>query len=154
MSVFDFTVQDLENNPQDLEQYRGNVLLIVNTATKCGLVGQLKGLEELQEKFKDKGFNVLGFPSNQFMGQEPLDGLEIQNECSLNYGVTFPLFDKIKVNGSDASDLYKYLVSETGNKFIKWNYTKFLVDREGKVIDRFAPTTSPEKIKTDIEKIL
>lgn len=154
MSVFDFTVQDLENNPQDLEQYRGNVLLIVNTATKCGLVGQLKGLEELHETFKDKGFSVLGFPSNQFMGQEPLDGLEIKNECSLNYGVTFPLFDKIKVNGSDANDLYKYLVSETGNKFIKWNYTKFLVDREGNVVDRFAPTTSPDKIKSDIEKIL
>ncbi|UJF16427.1 glutathione peroxidase [Jeotgalibaca sp. MA1X17-3] len=154
MSVFDFTVQDLENNSQSLDQYRGDVLLIVNTATKCGLVGQLKGLEKLQEEFKDKGFNVLGFPSNQFMGQEPLDGMEIKNECSLNYGVTFPLFDKIKVNGSDASDLYKYLVSETGNKFIKWNYTKFLVDREGNVVDRFAPTTSPENIRLDIEKIL
>ena len=154
MSVFDYTVKDLEKKPQDLEQYRGDILLIVNTASKCGLVGQLKGLEELYEEFKERGFTVLGFPSNQFMGQEPLEGMEIQNECSLNYGVTFPLFDKIKVNGSEASDLYKYLVSETGNKFIKWNYTKFLVDREGNVVNRFAPTTSPEKIKSDIEKIL
>lgn len=154
MSVYDYTVQDLEKHPQELSQYRGKVLLIVNTASKCGLVGQLKGLEELFEEFKDKGFMVLGFPSNQFLGQEPLEGLEIQKECSLNYGVTFPLFDKIKVNGSDADDLYKYLVSETGNKIIKWNYTKFLINREGAVVDRFAPTTSPEKIKFDIEKLL
>lgn len=154
MNVFDYTAQDLEKNPVELKKYAGNVLLIVNTASKCGLAGQMKELEELYAAYQEKGFIVFGFPSDQFMGQEPLEGMEIQEHCSREYGATFPLFDKIKVNGSEASDLYQYLVKETGNKKIKWNYTKFLIDQDGNVVKRYAPITSPKKIKPDIEKLL
>lgn len=154
MNIFDFTVQDLEKNPVRLEDYRGKVLLIVNTATGCGLAGQTRELEEIYRRYKDKGFLVLGFPSDQFMGQEPLDGLEIKDYCEREYGTSFPLFDKIKVNGSNASPLYKHLVKETGNSMIKWNYTKFLVDREGRIVRRYAPVTNPSKIEPDIQKLV
>lgn len=154
MDIFDFTVQDLEKNPVRLEDYRGKVLLIVNTATGCGLAGQTRELENLYRKYRGKDFVVLGFPSDQFMGQEPLDGLEIKNFCEREYGVSFPLFDKIKVNGPDASLLYKHLVKETGNSMIKWNYTKFLVDREGQIVKRYAPVTTPDKIEPDIRELV
>lgn len=154
MNIYDYTVQDLEKNPVPLEDYRDKVLLIVNTATGCGLAGQTRELEELYRKYQDKGFVVLGFPSDQFMGQEPLEGLAIKNHCEMEYGVTFPLFDKIKVNGPDASLLYKHLVQETNNSLIKWNYTKFLVDRNGQVVKRYAPVFTPNKIETDIQALV
>lgn len=150
MNVFDFTVLDLEKNPVKLDTYAGSVLLIVNTASKCGLAPQMNGLESLQQKYHDQGFTVLAFPSNQFMGQEPLDGLEIQTLCQTTYNATFPIFDKTDVNGPTANELYKYLVSETNNKKIKWNYSKFLVNRQGDVVNRFAPVTTPDKIESYI----
>lgn len=154
MNVFDYTVQDLEQNAVELSQYKGNVLLIVNTATECGLAGQMNELEELYRTYKEKGFTVLAFPSNQFLGQEPLDGMGIKNHCELTYQASFPIFDKIKVNGPEASDLYKYLVAETKNKMIKWNFSKFLIDREGNVVNRYAPVTTPKKMEEDIIALL
>ncbi len=150
MNVLDFTVLDLEKKPVKLDTYRGSVLLIVNTASKCGLATQMDGLENLQKKYKDQGFTVLAFPSNQFMGQEPLEGTEIETHCQTTYGTTFPIFDKTDVNGEKASDLYKYLVSETKNKKIKWNYSKFLINRHGDIVNRFAPVTTPDKIESYI----
>lgn len=154
MTVYSYTVSDLDGNEKSLEDYKDKVLLIVNTASKCGLASQLGGLEDLYQSYQDQGFEILGFPCNQFLGQEPLEGNEIQEFCTVNYDVTFPLHEKIKVNGKEAHPLYKYLKEQTGDKMIKWNYTKFLVNRQGEVADRFAPTTKPSELKTDIETLL
>ncbi len=154
MNIYDFKVNDLKGNELTLEEYKNKVLLIVNTATKCGLVSQLGGLEELYQEYGPDDFAVLAFPCNQFLNQEPLKGENIENYCQFNYNTTFPIFDKIDVNGDDAHPLFKYLKEETGGKSIKWNYTKFLVDRNGKVINRYAPVTKPKKLADDIEAAL
>ncbi|MES2339018.1 MAG: glutathione peroxidase [Pseudomonadota bacterium] len=142
----------------DLSVYAGKVLLIVNTASKCGFTPQYSGLEALHRKYGDRGFEVLGFPCNQFGGQEPGDAAEIANFCSLTYDVTFPVFAKVDVNGDDAAPLFRHLKKAApgvlGSEGIKWNFTKFLVDRSGKVVDRYAPTTKPADIERDIEKLL
>ncbi|AIQ11737.1 glutathione peroxidase [Paenibacillus durus] len=158
MSVYDFHANTLRGQEESLSKYKGKVLLIVNTASKCGFTPQYKGLQEVYEKFKDRGFEILGFPSNQFAAQEPGSSEEIQEFCQLNYGVSFPMYEKINVNGDSAHPLYKYLTKEApgalGSKSIKWNFTKFLVDREGRVLKRFAPTTTPENIEDEIKTLL
>ena len=152
--MYDFEVQTAGGECTSLAEYRGQVMLIVNTASKCGFTPQYKGLEALYRKYASRGFVVLGFPCNQFGAQEPGDITEIQNFCSLTYDVTFPLFAKINVNGSDASPLFQYLKSAAkgllGSEAIKWNFTKFLVDRHGTVVGRYAPTTKPESLEKDI----
>lgn len=157
-AITDFTVKAADGKPADLSKYAGQVLLIVNTASKCGFTPQYEGLEALHRKYADKGFEVLGFPCNQFGTQEPGDAAEIANFCSLTYDVTFPVFAKIDVNGSDADPLFKQLKKDApgllGLESIKWNFTKFLVGRDGKVVGRYAPTTKPEDIEKDIEKLL
>ncbi len=157
-SIYDFTVEDIAGKQVKLDKYRGKAMLIVNTASKCGFTPQYKGLEELYTKLHGKGLEILGFPCNQFGGQEPGTETEIAQFCELNYGVTFPMFAKIDVNGSDAAPLYKYLKAEKpgllGSEAIKWNFTKFLVDRHGKVVQRFAPNDAPESIVADVEKVL
>jgi glutathione peroxidase len=157
-NVFGFQVRDVKGNDVSLEQYRGKALLIVNVASKCGFTPQYKGLEELYKKFSAKGFVILGFPCNQFGGQEPGIDAEIESFCELNYGVTFPIFSKIEVNGAGTALLYKYLKSEApgtlGTEAIKWNFTKFLVDKTGKVAKRYAPTDSPESIAKDLDSFL
>ncbi len=157
-NVFGFQVRDVKGNDVSLEQYRGKALLIVNVASKCGFTPQYKGLEELYKKFSSKGFVILGFPCNQFGGQEPGSDAEIESFCELNYGVTFPIFSKIEVNGAGTALLYKYLKSEApgalGTEAIKWNFTKFLVDKTGKVAKRYAPTDSPESIGKDLDSFL
>ena len=156
--IYDFTVKDIHGKPVKLDAYKGKPLLIVNTASKCGFTPQYKGLEALYEKLHGKGLEILGFPCNQFGEQEPGSEAEIESFCELNYGVTFPMFAKIDVNGDGAAPLYKYLKKEKpglmGSEAIKWNFTKFLVDRSGKVIERYAPNTEPANITGDIEKIL
>lgn len=156
-TAYDFTATDIDGNPVDLSLYRGKPLLIVNTASKCGFTPQYKGLEELNRTYADRGLTVLGFPCDQFAHQEPGDADEIKNFCSLNYDVTFPMFSKVDVNGDDAHPLFRWLREQKsgvlGNR-IKWNFTKFLVDRSGNVVDRFAPTVKPEKLGGDIEKVL
>lgn len=158
MNVHDFTVKKPDGSDQKLADYKGGPILIVNTASKCGFTPQYKGLEELQRKYGDKGLTVLGFPCNQFGAQEPGDAAEIANFCSLNYDVSFPLMAKIDVNGDTAEPLYDHLKSAKpgllGTKAIKWNFTKFLVDKNGKVVGRYAPTDKPESIAKDIEKLL
>lgn len=154
MSVYDFTVTEIDGKEVSLEKYKGKPLLIVNTASKCGLAPQLEGLEKIYQLYKDRGLVVLGFPSNQFLNQEPLGNAEIEEFCQLNYHVTFPLHQKIAVNGDEAHPLYRYLTDETGHKKIKWNYTKFFIDRNGQVIERFAPTTKPEKIEQYLSKVI
>lgn len=157
MSLYDFKVEDNIGRRISLEKYQGQVLLIVNTASKCGFTPQFAGLEKLYQDFKGQGFSVLGFPCNQFANQDPGSNEEIQSFCQLNYGVTFPMFGKIDVNGATASPLFEYLKKETGGLLgsaIKWNFTKFLIDREGNVIKRYAPTVTPEAIRGDIEKLL
>ncbi len=157
-SIYDFKVKTIESKEITLEAYRGKVMLIVNVASKCGYTPQYEGLEALYAKYKEKGFVVLGFPCNQFASQEPGSEEEIQNFCRINFGVTFPLFAKIKVNGEQADPLYQYLKTEKtgllGTEGIKWNFTKFLVDREGNVVDRFGSSTKPESLEKDIEKLL
>jgi glutathione peroxidase len=141
-----------------MEQYRGKVLLIVNVASKCGFTPQYKGLEELYEKYNRQGLEILGFPCNQFGYQEPGTDAEIGQFCSLNYGVTFRVFSKVQVNGSDAIPLYQFLKKQApgllGTEAIKWNFTKFLVDRDGKVVSRFAPSDTPASLAPSIEKLL
>ncbi len=157
MSVHDFSVQTTNGEDVSLATYQGQVMLIVNTATKCGLAPQFKGLETLHQEYKDKVLAVVGFPCNQFMNQEPVNNDEMAATCERNFGVTFPLFAKIKVNGSDAHPLYKYLKEEQKgvlSKEIKWNFTKFLVDQNGKVVGRFGPNVEPAKIEDDIKKLL
>jgi len=157
-SIYDFSANSLGGKQADLAAARGKVLLIVNTASKCGFTPQYDGLEKVYEKFRDQGFEVLGFPCNQFGAQEPGSSGDIAQFCTKNYGVTFPMFEKVDVNGDDAHPLFKWLKGEApgllGTKDIKWNFTKFLVGRDGKVVDRYAPTTRPDAIVGDIEKAL
>ncbi|MCK5875674.1 MAG: glutathione peroxidase [Alcanivoracaceae bacterium] len=157
-TVFDFTAQDIAGKDIDLSQYQGKVLLIVNTASKCGFTPQYKGLQALFEKYRERGLEVLGFPCNQFGHQEPGDEAAISEFCELNFGVDFPLFGKIDVNGDDAHPLYRHLKEEApgllGSKAVKWNFTKFLVNRDGQVVKRYAPTDKPESLAKDIEKLL
>ena len=157
-SIYDFSVDDIHGKKVALDKYKDKVMLIVNTASKCGFTPQYKGLEELYEKFHGKGLEVLGFPRNQFGSQEPGTEAEIAQFCELNYGVTFPMFSKVDVNGSSAAPLYKYLKAEKpgllGSEAIKWNFTKFLVDRKGNVLARYAPNDTPESMAGDIEKVL
>ncbi len=156
--VYDFEANLLNGDPVKLGEYRGKTLLIVNTASQCGFTPQYSGLEKLYDKFKARGLEVLGFPCNQFGKQEPGSSEEIAEFCSVNYGVTFPIFEKIDVNGKNAHPLYRYLKSEArgvlGSEPIKWNFTKFLVNREGKVVERYGSTTKPEQIEADIEAAL
>ena len=151
-------VTDADGSQTDLSAYAGKVLLIVNVASKCGFTPQYEGLETLQKQYGDKGFTVLGFPCNQFGAQEPGDAEEIANFCKLTYDVDFPIFAKIDVNGDEAAPIYKYLKSEApgllGSKAIKWNFTKFLVDRSGRVVKRYAPQTKPEELASEIEALL
>lgn len=181
MTVYDFNVKTIKGQEKSLADYKGKVLLIVNTASKCDFTPQFAGLEKLYKKYHDQGFEILGFPSNQFARQEPGTAEEIDDFCKKNYGVTFPMFEKRDVRGANAQPLYKYLTSQ--KKFegfdmnhpkakglvsyidshcpeymegdsIKWNFTKFLIDREGHVVARYEPTTTPESIETEIEKLL
>ncbi|MFC5651310.1 glutathione peroxidase [Paenibacillus solisilvae] len=157
MNIFDFTVQTSQGEQKPLAAYRGQVLLIVNTATKCGFATQFDELQKLYETYKDQGFAVLGFPCNQFRDQEPVKDGEMEQACKINFGVTFPLFAKIDVNGTDASPLYKHLKKEASGLFgssIKWNFTKFLVDREGHIVKRFSPATKPLKFENRIQKLV
>jgi glutathione peroxidase len=157
-SIYDFSVDDIHGKPVKLDKYKDKVMLIVNTASKCGFTPQYKGLEELYEKFHGKGLEVLGFPCNQFGAQEPGSEEEIAQFCELNYGVTFPMFAKVEVNGAKTAPVYKYLKAEKpgllGSEVIKWNFTKFLVDRKGNVLARYAPNDTPESMAGDIEKAL
>ena len=157
-NVYDFKAEKLEGGEQSLSEYEGKVLLIVNTASKCGFTPQFDGLEKVFEKYKDQGLVVLGFPCNQFASQDPASNSEIGEFCQRNYGVSFPMFAKIDVNGSNAHPLYKYLTKEAkgllGTEAVKWNFTKFLVGRDGNVIDRYATATKPEAMTKDIEKAL
>lgn len=157
-TLYDFSADDLGGHAVDLGRFRGNVLLIVNTASKCGFTPQYNGLEALYRKYKDRGFDVLGFPCNQFGAQEPGTEQEIATFCEANYGVSFPMFGKIDVNGEGASPVYKFLKHAKpgllGTEAIKWNFTKFLVDRGGNVIARFAPNDTPESIEPEVAKAL
>ncbi len=157
-TIYDFSANALSGKPADLAACKGKVLLIVNTASQCGFTPQYKGLEALYEEFHDRGFEVLGFPCNQFGGQEPGESEDIAQFCERNYGVTFPMFAKIDVNGGATHPLFKWLKNEApgilGTKDIKWNFTKFLVDRNGNVVGRYASTTRPDAISGDIEKLL
>ena len=156
-NFYQFNAKNIQGREVDMEAYRGKKILVVNTASKCGLTPQFKGLEELYEKHKDKDFVILGFPCNQFANQEPGDEKSISEECLLNYGVTFPMFSKIDVNGESAHPIYKYLKKELGGILgskIKWNFTKFLIDENGIPIKRFAPTTTPEKIDEYLTKYM
>ncbi len=156
--IYDFEVADIHGKKVKLDVYKGKVLLVVNTASKCGFTPQYKGLEALYEKLHGKGLEILGFPCNQFGAQEPGSEGEIESFCELNYGVTFPLFAKIDVNGDTTAPLYRHLKKAKpgllGSEAIKWNFTKFLVDRNGKVVERYAPNTEPSSIAGDIEKLL
>lgn len=156
-SVYDFMMKNIDGKDVSLSEYKGKVLLIVNTASECGYTPQYEGLEKLYEKYKDKGFEILAFPCNQFGGQEPGSNEDIKKFCSTKYSVTFPLFGKIDVNGENAAPLYKYLKSEKSGLItdnIKWNFTKFLIDKNGKPIKRYASQVKPEKLVPDIESEL
>lgn len=157
MSVYNFEVLDANKQTISLSEYKGKVLLIVNTASYCGFTKQFEGLQELYEKYQSEGLEILGFPCNQFNEQDPDSIDDIVSNCKLNYGVTFDMFDKIEVNGENQHPLYAYLKSQKGGMFndaIKWNFTKFLVSRNGEVIKRYAPTTTPKEIEKDIIKEL
>jgi glutathione peroxidase len=158
-SIYSFSAEPLGGGaPVSLENYAGKVLLIVNTASECGFTPQYAGLQKLYEDYAARGLAVLGFPCNQFGKQEPGDALQIGSFCEKNYGVTFPMFEKIDVNGANAHPLYRWLTGEApgllGLEAIKWNFTKFLVDRNGKVVKRYAPVTKPDAIAADIDKLL
>ena len=156
-SIYDFAAKSLTGEDVSLKQYAGQVLLIVNTASACGFTPQYKGLEKLQQAYGPRGFSVLGFPCNQFGRQEPGNAAQIQQFCASNYAVSFPMFDKIDVNGDQAHPLYQYLKGEKSGLLgpsIKWNFTKFLIDRSGKVVARHAPTTTPEALTREIEALL
>lgn len=156
-NLADFHAITLAGEDKALAEYAGQVVLVVNTASQCGLTPQFEGLENLYEQFLARGLVVLGFPCNQFAGQEPKSDAEIGEFCERNYGVTFPMFAKIEVNGAEAHPLYQWLRTEKGGVLgdaIKWNFTKFLIGREGQVIKRYAPTTEPDKIAADIEREL
>ena len=156
--LYDFDATALDGKEVDLDDYRGKVVLVVNVASKCGFTPQYEGLEELYRQHKDKGFEILGFPCNQFGAQEPGDAAEIANFCSTTYDVTFPMFAKIDVNGDDAHPLYKWMKGQkkglAGTRNIKWNFTKFLIDRDGNVIERFGPQDKPEAIAKHVAAII
>jgi glutathione peroxidase len=157
MGIYDVSATLNNGKEKKLSAYKGKVLLIVNTASKCGFTPQYEGLQKLYGQFHDQGFEVLAFPCDQFGHQEPGSDADIKSFCDLNYGVEFPLFSKIDVNGASEHPLYKFLKGEKGGLLgdsIKWNFTKFLVDKSGKVVERYAPTTPPERIAADIEKLL
>lgn len=157
-TIYDFTVDTIDGKTTSLAQYKDKVLLIVNVASKCGFTKQYEGLEKLYQKYSSKGLVILGFPCNQFGGQEPGDAAEIKQFCSLKYNVTFPLFAKINVNGKNAHPLYMFLKPQAkgvlGTEAIKWNFTKFLVDKTGHIVERFAPKDTPESLEAEIEKFL
>lgn len=158
MSIYQFKANKLNGEKIFLEMYRGKVMVIVNTASKCGFSPQYSDLQKLYEKYQDKGFVILGFPCNQFLGQEPGDSLEIASYCKLNHGVTFPMFEKVQVNGRHAHPLFHYLIEHApglmGTKAVKWNFTKFLINREGHIVNRYAPQTKPFEMEEDIIKLL
>lgn len=156
-SFYNFSATTLQGKEVSMESYKGKVVIVVNTASKCGFTPQYEGLEKLYRDYKDKGLVILGFPCNQFGKQEPGDSKQISEGCLINYGVSFPMFSKIDVNGENAHPIYKYLKSElngTFGSFIKWNFTKFMIDKNGKPYKRFSPTTEPEKLRTYIETLL
>jgi glutathione peroxidase len=157
-SIYDFSVRDIHGKPRKLGEYKDKVLLIVNVASECGFTPQYKGLEALYEKLQGRGLEILGFPCNQFGAQEPGSEEQIAQFCELNYGVKFPLFAKIDVNGDNAAPLYKYLKKAKpgllGTEAIKWNFTKFLVDRKGNVVERYGSNVEPQAIAPDVEKLL
>lgn len=157
-NFYSYKATTLDEKEVSMDTYKGKVLLVVNVASKCGFTPQYKGLEALWDKYKDKGLVILGFPCNQFGGQEPGSGEEIKKFCELNYGVSFPLFKKIEVNGKNTHPLYRYLKKAQkgalGTEAIKWNFTKFLIDRSGKPVRRFASTKKPEDLEADIKKLL
>jgi glutathione peroxidase len=159
-NVYDFTCKTVSGEERPLSEFRGKVLLVVNTASKCGFTPQFEGLEKLYESYKAQGLEILGFPCNQFAGQDPGSNEEIQEFCQLNYGVSFPMFGKIEVNGSGADPLFEYLKNEApgigllGKNRIKWNFTKFLVDAEGRVVRRYGPQVKPKDIEKDIAELL
>jgi len=157
MDISEFEIKHADGSVDSLSKYKGKVLLIVNTASKCGFTPQYEGLEKLYREYHDQGLEILAFPCNQFGNQEPGDADEIKNFCTLNYDVSFPLMGKVEVNGSDADPLWKYLKSEKSGLLgsrIKWNFTKFLVDREGNVVARHGPAVKPEQLKSEIEQLL
>ncbi|MCH4392468.1 MULTISPECIES: glutathione peroxidase [Staphylococcus] len=156
-NIYDFVVQKSNGEDYKLEEYKGKVMLIVNTASECGFTPQFEGLQALYEKYKDQGFVILGFPCNQFGGQEPGSGAEANQNCKINYGVTFPIHEKVDVKGENQHPLFRYLTDATKGMLsekIKWNFTKFLVDRDGNVVSRFSPQKKPAQIEKDIEKLL
>jgi len=157
-SLYEFTARELGGEPVSLERYRDKVLLIVNTASECGFTPQYAGLQRLHDRYAARGFEVLGFPCNQFGKQEPGDAAQIGSFCEKQYGVAFPIFEKIDVKGPNAHPLYRYLTRQApgvlGTRWIKWNFTKFLVDRSGRVVKRYAPATKPEELEGDIEALL
>ncbi|MCT8985848.1 glutathione peroxidase [Shewanella phaeophyticola] len=157
-AIYPITVKDIKGNDVAMETFKGKVMLIVNTASKCGFTPQYQALESLYQQYKDRGLVVLGFPCNQFGKQEQGDDAEISQFCELNFGVTFPLFSKIEVNGANSHPLYQHLKQSAkgllGSESIKWNFTKFLVDKQGHVIERYASTTKPEELSATIEKLL
>ncbi|QPC47810.1 glutathione peroxidase [Mangrovibacillus cuniculi] len=156
-TIYEYSANRLSGQEESLETYQGQVVLIVNTASKCGLTPQYKELQELYDQYKDQGFVVLGFPCDQFMNQEYDDANKIEEFCQMNYGVTFPMFDKVKVNGTETHPLFTFLKKElkgTLSSELKWNFTKFLVDRNGKPVKRYAPQTVPSKIEDDIKELL
>jgi glutathione peroxidase len=157
MNFYDFEADSLTGEKRSMAEFKDKVVIVVNTASKCGLTPQYEGLEELNKKYKDEGLVILGFPCNQFGMQEPGNAQNIQEFCELNYGVSFPMFSKIEVNGQNAHPLYKYLKSKKGgwfNSAIKWNFTKFVIDKTGKPVERFAPTTKPQDMEPLIKKLL
>ncbi|WP_104411655.1 glutathione peroxidase [Malaciobacter marinus] len=157
-TIYDIEVETIDGKKISLNEYKNKVLLIVNVASKCGFTSQYEGLEKLYNKYKNKDFVVLGFPCNQFMNQEPATNEEIKEFCSLTYDVSFPMFSKIDVNGDEAHPLYKFLKSKAsgflGTEAIKWNFTKFLIDKNGNIINRYSPSTTPKSLEDDIEKLL
>ncbi|THD66376.1 glutathione peroxidase [Robertkochia marina] len=158
MTFYDFEAKTISGEPLNMEQFKGKTVIVVNTASKCGFTPQYAGLEKLYQKYKDEGLVVLGFPCNQFGKQESGSSEEIKEFCELNYGVSFPMFDKVRVNGVNAHPLFKYLKSHlSGGLFgsrIKWNFTKFIIDKKGKPIKRFSPTTKPEKMEAYIQRVM
>ena len=158
MSIYDIPVTTIKGQSETLADYKGKVMLIVNTATKCGLAPQFKGLQKLYDDYKEQGFVVLGFPCGQFANQEPGDNEQVAQACELNFGVNFPLYAKIDVNGKNAHPLFQHLTTEApgllGSKSIKWNFTKFLIDQEGKVVKRFAPKDDPKEVDRYIRELL
>lgn len=157
MTIYDFKTKNPSGKDIDFSEFKGKALLIVNTATKCGLAPQFEGLEQLHQKYKDQGLVVIGFPCNQFLDQEPESNESMAQACQINFGVTFPLTHKIDVNGKNTDPIFKYLKNELGgflNSKIKWNFTKFLIDKNGKPFKRYSPTTKPVKLENDIKKLL